>query len=263
MDKKRQVLSALESKSCLKVIAGINNFDKAKVLQVAKASEMANATCLDICAKEDIVKEVIAQCPGLSIMVSSVLAEELHRAAQLGADMLELGNFEALYEQGIFYSAARVLELTKETLELLSLDFNAETKPLISITVPGHLDISEQVKLAQDLEELEVKGLRIDMLQTEGAALVEAKGPGALGQIEKARLTLANTMEIRKATESICILTASAISPDTAPLAIAAGASGVGVGKYITKLETSIEMLAAITALKESLSKEAKLANIA
>lgn len=257
MDKKQRILSALESKNCLKVIAGINNFDKVKVMQIAAAASQAKATLVDICAQEDIVLDVLNANPDLAVMVSSVEPQELHKAAVLGAHALELGNFEVLYAQGIYYSAAEVMDLTVKTLELLATKFTATTRPVISITVPGHLEISEQVNLAQDLEALNIEGLQIDVIQTEGAALVEAKASGALGQIEKVRLTLANTMELVKSLERLSVLTASAISPDTAPLAIAAGANGVGVGKYVSKLETSIEMLAAVTALTESLNKEA------
>ncbi len=205
MDKKSIVIRALQSKNCLKVIAGINNFNKEQVLQIVRAADQMQATCVDISAREDIVTEAVAIAQNTAIVVSSIHVAELIRAEELGADMLELGNFEALHDEGIFPSAK--------------------------------------------LEELGV-----DMLQTEGASLVEASSPAALGQIEKVRLTLANTIEISKAVSQTFILTASGISPDTAKLAIAAGAHGVGVGKYVNKLESSLEMMAAIKALQEVLN---------
>lgn len=252
MDKKQSLIRDLENKKCLKLIAGIDNFDKANVLQIVSVAAQSQVSCVDICADEEIISEAIAKYPEATICVSSVKPEELRRAAELGAEMLELGNYEALHKQGIFYSAEEILELSHEIKESLA---SFENPPLLSITVPGHLDIKEQTELAQRLAEL-----GIDIIQTEGASLVDPKASGALGNIQKVSITLANTVEINKAVKSIearspFVLTASGINPDTAALAIASGASGVGVGKYVNKLESPIEMLAATKALQESLDK--------
>lgn len=241
MDKKLHVIRDLEARNCLKVIAGINNFNKENVLQIVRAADAMQATCVDISAREDIVTEAVAIAQNTAIVVSSVNVNELLRAEKLGADVLELGNFEALHDEGIFPSANQVYDWASEIM-------SAREQALVSITIPGHLPVGEQVALAAKLEILGV-----DILQTEGAALVEATGAGALGQIEKARLTLANTIEISKAVSKTFIITASGISPDTVKLAIAAGAHGVGVGKYVNKLESSLEMMAAIKALQETL----------
>ncbi len=244
MNKKHNVIRDLAAKNCLKVIAGINNFDKERVLQIVRAADAMNASCVDISAREDIVTEAVATAQNTAIVVSSVNVAELIRAEELGADVLELGNFEALHDEGIFPSAEQVYNWASEIM-------SAKTSALVSITIPGHLIVAEQVALAEKLEELGV-----DILQTEGASLVESSSPAALGQIEKARLTLANTIEISKAVSQTFILTASAITPDTAKLAIAAGAHGIGVGKYVNKLESSLEMMAAIQALKQALGAE-------
>jgi len=254
--KKKSILKALENKTCLKVISGINNFDKSKVMMLARAAAQAKASLIDICASEPIVEAVINTYPTLPVMVSSVVPGELIRAAELGATALEIGNYEALHEQGIFPNANKVRKLTEEVmngLEALVLDakLDANSRPLVSVTIPGHIDMLEQINLA---EWLEARGINI--IQTEGAALVQSKNPGALGQIEKVKLTLASTVEIaRVLSERIFLVTASGLNPDTAPLAIAAGAHGIGVGKYINKLESEIEMLAAIKALQEALDK--------
>ena len=251
MDQKTKILDSLEQRTCLKVIAGINNFDKERVLKIAGAANQARASVVDICAGEDIIEAVISKYPELPVMVSSVSPAELRRAIELGTDAIELGNYEALHEQGIFYTADEVLEITDKILHIVN-EYQSATghRVVVSITVPGHLEVREQVELAVALEE---RG--VDVIQTEGAALVNAQGAGALGQIEKARLTLANTIEISKALEGKAkVLTASGITPDTAPLAVAAGSAGIGVGKYVSKLESELEMLAAVTALRESIS---------
>jgi thiamine monophosphate synthase len=246
-DIKSKVLADLQDRKLLKVIAGINNYDMDKVLRVVRSAEAMGASVIDISAREDIVIAARRILKNTALMVSSVELSELKRAIELGADMIELGNFEALHDAGIFYSADEVLELAREIMSFKS-------HALVSITIPGHLEVSEQVQLAEALQEMGV-----EMIQTEGASLVEAKSASALGQIEKVRLTLANTIEISKVLSHTFIITASGISPDTTKLAIAAGASGVGVGKYVNKLESELEMMAAISALKESLEGAKKL----
>lgn len=245
MNKKDMLLEALQTRKCLKVISGINNFDLNKVTKIASVAEKAGATCIDISADEMIIQKVNSICSKTAIVVSALHPSKFEMAQEMGADVLELGNFDDLYEKGIFYSADEVLIVTKDIMSIKDKDV------MVSITVPGHLNVSSQVELAQKLEEMGV-----EILQTEGSALVTAPSPGALGQIEKTRLTLANTMEISKAVSSAFVLTASAITPDTVKLALAAGASGVGVGSYINKLDTDIGMLAAIKALQSSLGTQ-------
>jgi thiamine monophosphate synthase len=70
--------------------------------------------------------------------------------------------------------------------------------------------------------------------------------------IEKAAPTLAAAYEISRAV-SVPVLCASGISAVTAPLAIAAGAAGVGVGSAINKLDNEIAMVAAVRSIVESL----------
>ncbi len=251
----KTLVNALKTKQALKVIAGINNFNKARVIQIAKAAQQAGAHCVDICAQEDIVTQVLANCPDIAVAVSSVEPRELLRAAELGAEMLELGNFEALHEEGIFPTATEIRKWTREIttgLDELIAARKITVRPLVSITVPGHLELLEQINLAEGLE-----AAGVNVIQTEGASLVDTNSAGALGQIEKVKLTLASTVELSRVVSERCfLLTASGLTPDTANLAIAAGAHGIGVGKYVNKLESSLEMLAAITALREAISAD-------
>lgn len=253
MDKKERLIKALSSKRCLKVIAGIANFDKANVMQIVGSAYRAGAAAVDISAREDIVQEVIATYSDIPVFVSSVQPKELRRAMELGADVLELGNFEVLYEQGIYIKAEEVIKLTEEVLSSVKFNLDAGLSPLVSITIPGHLDVSKQVQLAMKLD-----AMGVDIIQTEGAALMNPQEAGALGQLKKVTLTLANTIELSKVLERSFLLTASGISPETAPLAIASGANGVGVGKYVNKLESEIEMIAAARSLVDSLKVESK-----
>jgi thiamine monophosphate synthase len=74
-----------------------------------------------------------------------------------------------------------------------------------------------------------------------------------LGLIEKAAPTLAAAHSISRAV-SVPVLCASGLSAVTAPLAIAAGASGVGVGSAVNQLQSEIEMIAVVRSLVESLA---------
>ena len=74
-----------------------------------------------------------------------------------------------------------------------------------------------------------------------------------MGLIEKAAPTLAAASEISRAV-SVPVLCASGISNITAPMAIAAGAAGVGVGSAINRLDNEVAMLAVVRSLVEALA---------
>ena len=240
----QKVLS--EKKNFLKVIAGIENREAKKVLQIAKLASFAGVEALDICDESAIIDQVLALFRDLdsktALFVSSLEAKSLLKADRAGADYLELGNYDHLYQENIRISPERVLEEAKVLIQ--------ETgKPQkISVTIPGYLEINQQVELTQKLVQEGVK-----IFQTEGGSISEAKTSGAIGLIEKAKITLANTIELRKSFPEICLISAGGLSSLTVPLALAAGASGVGVGKLINKLSSEIDIAAAIFSLKEAL----------
>ena len=87
----------LIEKRAVKVIAGIDNFDIDNIRKVVRAAETAQASAIDICADEKIVSE-IREMTDMPLFVSSIVPEELVRAVELGADAIELGNFDVLYK---------------------------------------------------------------------------------------------------------------------------------------------------------------------
>lgn len=230
---------AFTNRRVLKVISGLNNFDRDRVAAIVKAAELGGATFVDIAADPALV-QLAKSLINLPICVSAVEPEKFVQAVVAGADLIEIGNFDSFYAQGRRFEAPEVLELTQQTRALLP-DIT------LSVTVPHILKLDQQVQLAEEL----VKA-GADIIQTEGGTSSNPVHPGSLGLIEKAAPTLAAAYEISRAV-SVPVLCASGISSVTAPLAIAAGAAGVGVGSAINQLNSEVAMIAAVRGLVEAL----------
>jgi tryptophan synthase alpha subunit len=164
-------------------------------------------------------------------------------AVAAGADLIEIGNFDSFYAQGRIFEAAEVLALTRQTRDLLP-------EITLSVTVPHLLPLDEQVRLA---EALVSQGA--DIIQTEGGTSSQPRHAGILGLIEKAAPTLAAAHAISHAVK-VPVLCASGLSSVTAPMAIAAGAAGIGVGSAINQLDNEVAMVAAVRGLVESLQAQ-------
>ena len=234
----------LEAKKAVKIIAGIDNFDIERVRNVVMAADKAGASAVDVSANEEIIK-MAKETTSLPVFVSSIVPEDLAMAVRAGADAIEIGNFDALYKKGLRMSASEILDIVKETLSLVK-----KSNVFVCVTVPGHIDVSSQIALAIDLEEL-----NIDLIQTEGAAIADAHSEGARGLLETAQVSIANTIELARNVE-IPVMTASGLTATTVKMAFAAGASAVGVGSCVNKLNSQIEMMAAATAIVEAAKSE-------
>ena len=230
---------AFAQRRALKVISGLNNFDAANVLAVARAAEAGGATFVDIAADADLIRQV-KEAISLPVCVSGVDAQVLADAVEAGADLVEIGNFDAFYAQGIRFEAEEVLAITKATRALLP-------NVTLSVTVPHILALDEQVALA---EQLVAAGA--DIIQTEGGTSSHPTSAGTLGLIEKAAPTLAAAHAISRAVD-VPVMCASGLSDVTAPMAIAAGAAGIGVGSAINKLNDPLAMVATVRQLVEAL----------
>lgn len=235
----------LQEKKAVKVIAGIDNFDIQNIKKVVTSAENSGASAVDICAKEEIIKEIRSMTE-LPLFVSSIVPQELVRAIDLGADAIELGNFDVLYKKGISFTAEEVLKLTKETIELMG-----DKEAYFSVTIPGEIAVSEQIELARELEILGV-----DLIQTEGHFSKDSQADGVRGLMERAELTISNTIELVRNVE-IPVMTATGINPTTAPFAFAAGASAIGAGSCINKMDSTLSMMATIRNLVEIAEKNA------
>ena len=230
---KQTVLNSLKNKTFVKIISGIQNYDKSKVLNIAMAAELGGATALDICDDTQIIKD-IRSAVQLPLFISSIEPEELISAQNLGADVLEVGNYESFYRIGKLFTPKEILEITKQVKA--KLDKNI----LLSVTVPATLEVENQIKLAKELLDLGV-----DILQSEGFSpdipASDRKDETFL-DILKAAPSLANTLELRKALPNANIICASGITPTSSQLAIVLGASGIGVGTYISSCSSQVQM---------------------
>lgn len=148
---------------------------------------------------------------------------------------------------GKTFTADEVLRLTKQTLELLN-----GKEIFFSVTIPGEIEINEQITLARELETL-----GIDLLQTEGHFAKEDPATGVRGLMERVELTISNTVELVRNVE-LPVMTATGINPTTAPFAFAAGASAIGCGSCINKLNSELSMMATSKQLVEIASKNAQ-----
>lgn len=232
--------TAFRQQNVLKVISGLNNFDRDRVAQVIKAATAGGATFVDIAADPELVK-MGKQLSNLPICVSAVEPERFVTCVEAGADLIEIGNFDTFYAQGQRFDAEDVLALTQQTRQLLP-DIT------LSVTVPHILPLDEQAELATHLV-----NAGADIIQTEGGTSSNPSHSGTLGLIEKATPTLAAASTISQAV-SVPVLCASGLSNVTVPMAVAAGASGVGVGSAVNQLNDEVAMIATVRSLAEALS---------
>ena len=236
---------SIQNRSLLKVISGLNNFNPESVFRISKAAGLGGADLLDIACKPELV-ELATDASNIPVCVSSVEPELFPDAVQAGASVIEIGNFDSFYPSGRFFSADDVLSLAVESRRLLP-------EVVLSVTVPHVLPLDSQAQLALDLVDTGV-----DLIQTEGGTSSHPISPGTLGLIEKATPTLAGTVAIAAALKernnNTPVICSSGLSEVTVPMAISVGATGVGIGSAINKLNTELAMIATVKGLRQALN---------
>lgn len=238
---RKEVLQPFLDGNALKIISGLQNFDTNFVKNVVSAAYNGGASHVDI-ACDPLLVSLIKSKINIPVCVSAVEPKKFVDAVNAGADMIEIGNFDSFYEHGIKFSAEDVLRMTKETRSLLP------DIPL-SVTIPYHLSIVEQVSLAQKLETLNV-----DIIQTEGKFKVSPIGKNIQEMIEIASPTIATAYTLSRSVK-IPVMCASGLTDVTVPLAIAAGARGVGIGSMVSSCKTPQQMLMAVSAIATSMGR--------
>jgi thiamine monophosphate synthase len=228
---------ALRSRTFFKAISGLDVFDREAVLKVVRAAAAGGAHAVDVAADPDLVAEVRRNAPDLIVFASATDPQTL---VESGADVLELGNYDAMYRAGQEPTAAQVLDWTRAVVAS-----TGGNVPLC-VTLPGRLTRSAQVDLAVQLQ-----AAGADLLQTEG--ILGPRTPGVAGAITHLLEALANTSAVREAVDLPLIL-AGGVDPQNAPHAIAAGADGVGVGRYLKDAGTEADMTEAVSQVRKALA---------
>ncbi|MBR1907456.1 DUF561 domain-containing protein [bacterium] len=238
---------ALSERRALKIIAGMNNMDLDRVRMVVSSAMEAGADAVDVSANRQVltmVREMMENSNStMALFASSVNPSELAEAVNVHhVDAIELGNFDALYREGRSFSSMEVLSMVRETLSMIE-EHRAEV--MFCVTIPGSLSVNDQISLVRELEMM-----NIDMIQTEGYVSEEMTLENTRTLLNRAELTLSNTIELSRNTE-LPIMTASNINTVTASMAFAAGASAIGCGSCVNRLESQIQMMAVIKNLRE------------
>jgi hypothetical protein len=247
-----QFQQALSQKRALKVIAGIANHDVNQVLRVIEAANQTDAQAIDVSAHKDVVFAA-REATSKMLFASSIVVNELVEAVNQGVDAVELGNFDALYEQGVFISAEEVLQLSEDLMLQLG------GKTFFCVTIPGHLSTDTQVRLAKQLQ-----ALGVNLIQTEGAIRQMANEPktAVISADAKFERTLANTKAIAGAV-NIPVMSATGINSTNANQAQEVGASAVGIGSAVNKLSSQEEMVNEIQATLSGLALSRKHTGVA
>ncbi len=231
--------AALAHQSFFKAISGIDVFDVDQVLAVARAAKNG-ADAIDVAADRALVAAVRGVAPDLVVFASSIDPSAL---AASDADVLEIGNYDAIYRSGATPPHPDdVLDWTRAV--------NARTqgrKP-ICVTIPLHLDIARQIDLAR-------------LLQAAGASILQIEGAlGARGQADAAT-RLQDALELTRALSevvSLPLIVSGGLDDHGAAVAIASGASGVGIGRFLKNTGDEAAMAAAVRQVRIAMAGAAR-----
>jgi len=218
------------NKKVVKIISGIDNLNVNNILQYIWACETSKATYIDIAANPEIVS-FIKQITDLPICVSSINIKALYESVLAGADLVELGNFDVFYDQGIILSPQQIINMSRQIRLLLpSID--------ICVTIPHMFTLSQQIEVALRLEDL-----GINIIQTEGniSKLIDVNlSKQNISQdylfhsILKTSSALSSVYFLSNVV-TIPVIASSGINSLTGPIAFAYGASGIGMKSEISK----------------------------
>jgi hypothetical protein len=218
MERYEELQKLLDSHQLLKIISGIDNFDFDRAQSVVRAASIAKANAIDLSVDEKIVTWTKENYDNLIIFVSSLDPEKLALSIKWGADVLELGNFDALYREGKTIDKNQVIKWTRE---LRSLAGNSK----LCITVPGKLEIEEQINVATQLQ-----AAGADIIQVENLVDMGDKNP------------FNNVRSIIEVVE-IPVIVSGKLNITSLPVAQTVGANGYGIGKVVNSLPSLDDMV--------------------
>nr|YP_010865321.1 hypothetical protein QQR83_pgp053 [Campylaephora boydenii]WGT74086.1 hypothetical protein [Campylaephora boydenii] len=244
----QQLDNLFNNKKVVKIISGIDNLNINNVVQYIQACEIGKATYVDIAANPEIV-HFIKQITNLPVCVSSINIKALYDSVLAGADLVEIGNFDVFYKQGIILSPQQIVNISKQIRVLLP---NTD----ICVTIPHTFNLNEQIELALRLEDI-----GINIVQTEG-------NMSKLISSNLSKLTISqdylfySILQTSAALSSVYFLSnvvnipviaSSGINSLTAPIAFAYGASGIGIRSEVSKFNSINKMSCRIHEIIQSL----------
>jgi thiamine monophosphate synthase len=229
MTKKVQLNNILNNKSLLKVISGMENFDKDNIKTVVNSAVLGGANAVDISSDYEMINWVKENHSELILFVSSLSIESLLKAKENGADVLELGNFDALYSKGKSITKEEIINLTRELRSRVGKD------TVLCITVPGNVSIKEQIDVA-----LQLQAAGADILQIENLNY---------------NSDYKNAVEIVKIVE-IPVILSGKIDSKKVEKAISTGVNGIGIGNAIRNKGSLHDMTEEVKSLMKVLNKE-------
>nr|AIA21402.1 hypothetical chloroplast RF23 [Pyropia kanakaensis] len=233
------IANDFNDKIAIKVITGLNNFNIKQIKQMTQAAEIAGATYMDIAAEINIIKE-LQSTTTIPLCVSAVSAQKLFDCKQAGVQILEIGNYDAFYEQGRLFSSEEIMQISDDIRNLLP-------STTLCVTIPHVLCIKEQIRLTQRL-----RNIGVDIIQTEGKTTSFSKQGDLSGMIQKSASTCSSTYTIARNSD-MHIISASGISALTSPISFLYGASCVGIGNNIKRLNSIKSMAMYIYEMKTAI----------
>lgn len=230
-----QLCSLFKSKKIIKIISGLNNTNINQIIRITKSAELSGASYIDIIANPKIVS-IVKSITFLPICVSSIDPLQLYNCVLAGADLVEIGNFDSLYEKNLNFSSIQVIQLAQYTRLLIR---NKD----IAVTIPNKLSLHDQINLAKDLERL-----NINIIQTEGffsknniISPINMINDQIIYSTTKSSEALASTYIISKYI-NLPVIAASGIDYISSSVAIFYGASGIGISSSVKYKKTIYDM---------------------
>ena len=98
----QKIKEELRSKSLLKVISGLNNFDVQSVKMIVEAASFGGADLVDIACKPELV-DLALKNSKLPVCVSSVVPQSFQDSVKAGASLIEIGNYDTFMKKALFF----------------------------------------------------------------------------------------------------------------------------------------------------------------
>ena len=220
----------LREKRAVQIIDYGYDLENIKRVSVAAQSGMASSVCVS--ASKETIKRA-KEYTKLCVFGASYNPFKLLEAMKEGADGIVIGNYNELYKNNMLLTVDDIYEIVVEAMSLTK-----KFEPFVAVTIPGYMQIEDQIELAKKLEILGV-----DLIQTEGVQMI--KSMAIKGSVGSAKISIGNTMELFDNVR-LPIMTMSGLTEKTVPLAFSAGARGVGVGSCVNKMDTQMGMTAKV-----------------